>query len=164
MAGKSASLFSFPKKARGADVGTGASIVEPQNEKRLTIFDVGEGVKIPAPTTDAQGQYADAWKEFEKLQTYAKGGGALAWVHWGWGWIPGIVSLFDRHIQTKRFERALFVAIVALGVFTAVRARWASTQLAHWPCPRCSAEWPGKKLEKDPRCPICGLKLGQLAA
>jgi len=164
MAEKNASLFSFPQKARGADVGTGAIVVEPHSEKRLTIFDIGEGVKIPGPTADAHFPYEKSWNEFDRLQRYATAGSFLNWGHWLFGGFNGGLSFFDHHNFRRLLELTVFLAVVVTAVFTAVRARWAKTQLAHWPCPRCNAEWPGKKSEKDPRCATCGLKLGQLAA
>jgi len=163
VAGKGASLFSFPQKARGADVGTGAIIVDPHDEKRLTVFDIG-GARSAELRTDLHWPYAKAWEEFDRLQRYATAGSFLNWGHWLFGAFNGGLSLFDPHKHRRVAEQTLFLAVVVTAVFTAVRARWAKTQLARWPCPRCRAEWPGKKLEKEPRCTMCGLKLGQLAA
>ena len=51
-------------------------------------------------------------------------------------------------------------ASVIIGLFLKQRA---SNKFAHWPCPRCHSEWPGTKLEKDPACRACGLRLHQFS-
>jgi len=151
------SIFSLGRKARG-------TYVAQLHADQLSTLDLGNhvGAFKPAALDDAYSPYAAAWKRFEKLQRQAKRGGALGWIHWGWGFLTGPVSLFDPHAHTKMIERAIFVSACAFAVFAAVRARFAASQLEHWPCPRCHGEWPGKKSEKEPRCAVCGLKLGQL--
>lgn len=175
MSGRSESgsggLFSFTGGTRGADLGVGADFRARSIStdlivgRTLTAGDIGKGVEIPEPvnpTLDAYSPYAAAWKEFDRLQKAAKSSALGTLTHFWVGGVPGILSLFDPHKHTRTFERALFLGAVVLAATTMVRSRWAVTQLAHWPCPRCHSEWPGKKLEKDPRCAVCGLKLHQL--
>ena len=52
---------------------------------------------------------------------------------------------------------------VALGLIQLLQSEHAKKEFARWRCPRCHAEWGGEKLEKEPRCTICGLKLHQMA-
>ncbi|HTR47977.1 MAG TPA: hypothetical protein VMM16_11390 [Verrucomicrobiae bacterium] len=132
-------------------------------ERVLKAGEVSGGVMIPQPSTDAYSPYAEKWKEFDRLQRDAKGSGWLNWSHWLFGGINGVASLFDPHSNTKRIERWIFLAVVAISVYYAARARYAASQLTHWPCPRCHSEWPGKKSDKEPRCAMCGLKLHQMA-
>ncbi len=164
-------IFSIAPKARGTDVGVGTDFrarsisTDRIASRTLTADDIGQGVEIPEPvnpTLDAYSPYGAAWKEFDKLQKAAKSRGLASLTHWWTGGIPGILSLFDPHKHARPFERALFLGALILAVATVVRTRWAASRLAHWPCPRCRSEWPGKKLEKEPRCGVCGLKLHQL--
>ncbi len=184
MAEKDASFFSFARRPRVADDANDndgryivtlrgnlerapVDAVDPQSvfsaERALKANEISGGVVIPEPRTDAYSPYAAAWKEFDKLEKLAKKGGAFGWIHWGWGSMSGVASLFDPHRHTKRVEQALFVAVCMVAVFTMVRARYAASRVTHWPCPRCHTEWPGTKTEKDPQCAMCGLKLHQMA-
>jgi hypothetical protein len=158
-------IFSLGRKARGTDVGMGASAGLLYAARTLTSAEIGKGVEIPevSPSAEAYSPYGAMWKEFDKLQKAAKNNGLASLTHWWAGSIPGILSLFDPHKHARPFERALFAGALIIGLATVVRARWAASRLAHWRCPRCRSEWPGKKLEKEPRCAICGLKLHQLA-
>ena len=171
---KGSSLFSLGKSER-MDVGIGADTAArgmPTDllvGRVLTDEEIGTGVQIPEPvhpTSDAFSPYGAAWKEYDRLQKAAKGGGWIGFAaqHWWYGGISGIASLFDPHKHSRPFERVLFVVALVLLVVHAARARWAASQLEHWLCPRCHSEWPGKKLEKDARCAVCGLKLHQLTA
>ena len=145
---------------RGADT----LAFEPRNEAGLTVSDVGEGVRVPEPETAAHAYlpYAEAWKEFDKLQKRAKGASALGWIHWAWGLaIPGI-PLFMSHRIPRKDSVTFILGFVALGLIQLLRSEHAKREFAHWQCPRCHAEWPGNKLEKEPRCAICGLTLHQM--
>ena len=162
--GKGASFFSFVRRARGADVGAGAIVVEPRTEKHLRHLDIGEGVKVPEPVAGvgAYSPYAEAWKEFDKLQKLAKGNHA-AWFHWVWGLAIPALGILDRHRVPKDDAVWFFAFWAVVGGISLVRAQQARSRFAHWPCPRCHAEWPGTKTEKDPQCAVCGLKLHQMA-
>ena len=119
------------------------------------------GTAFAAPSDDSYSPYGAAWKEFDKLEKGAQSKGVTGWVHWGIGVIPGLMSLFDHHRQARSLERFAFIVAIVAATVGMVRARIYASHLAHWPCPRCHAEWPGKKTEKDPRCAVCGLKLHQ---
>jgi len=162
--GKGASFFSFVRRARGADVGAGAIVVEPRTEKHLRHLDIGEGVKVPEPVADvdAYSPYGTAWKEFDKLQKLAKGG-KVRWLDVVWSVILPAIGLFDPHHIQKRDKFWLVGAGAAIAVAALLRAQYAKQRFLHWPCPRCHAEWPGTKTEKDPQCAVCGLKLHQMA-
>ncbi|HXX20804.1 MAG TPA: hypothetical protein VEJ46_15475 [Candidatus Acidoferrum sp.] len=165
MAEKGASLFSFGRKARGA--GTGAIVVAPDASethayRRFSGFDIGAGVKVPEASTDAYSPYAEKWKEFDKLQKLAKGGGKIQWFHWLWGMIVPALGIVDRHRVPKKDAIWIVAFWAALGAVAILRAQAAKSRFLHWPCPRCGAEWPGTKTEKEPRCAMCGLKLHQM--
>jgi len=181
MAEKGASLFSFGRKARGSDVGTGAIIVAPDAsethaERPLNPGDVSGGVAILQPRTDLPGStsrrpgspfdayspYAEKWKEFDKLQKLAKGGGKIQWFHWLWGMVFPALGILDRHRVPKKDAIWIVAFWAALGAVAILRAQAAKSRFLHWPCPRCHAEWPGTKTEKEPRCAMCGLKLHQM--
>jgi hypothetical protein len=121
------------------------------------------GVVIPVPSTDAYSPYAEKWKEFDKLNKLAKEGNQFQWVHWMWSVILPGIGLLNRHHVSKKHDLWLFAFGVLLGLVGLVRAQLAKERFAHWPCPRCGAEWPGTKTEKEPKCTICGLNLHQLA-
>jgi hypothetical protein len=171
---KGGELFSLDKSERmyvgiGADTGARAMPTDLIVGRVLTDEDIGTGVQVPEPvyaTSDAFTPYGAAWKEYDSLQKAAKGGGLFGFLaqHWWYGGISGIASMFDPHKHARPLERILFLAAVAVIVMHAARARWAASQLEHWLCPRCHSEWPGKKLDKEPRCAVCGLKLHQLTA
>jgi len=166
MAEKGASLFSFGRKARSADVGTGAIVVAPDAsethaDRRLSGFDIGAGVKVPEASTDAYSPYAEKWKEFDKLQKLMKGGKAR-WLDLLWGVVFPAIGLLDRHRIPKKGTVWLIALGAAVTLAGVVRAWSAKQRFAHWPCPRCHAEWPGTKTEKEPRCAMCGLKLHQM--
>ena len=158
------SIFALGRKRRGADAGTGASAVAPESGRTLSVLDVGTGVKVPGPVADvdAYSPYAEAWKEFDKLQKLAKGNHA-AWFHWVWGLVIPALGILDRHRVPKDDAVWFFAFWAVVGGTTLLRAQQARSRFAHWPCPRCHAEWPGTKTEKDPQCAVCGLKLHQMA-
>jgi hypothetical protein len=168
---KGGGLFSLQGEERGVDVGIGADPAARSRNadlifgRTLTEADIGKGVEIPEPvyaTSDAYTPYGAAWKEYDRLQKTAKSSGVLSMGHGLIGALPGLMSLFDPRKHDRPYEAALFVLVIVLAAVQAVRARWAASRLAHWPCPRCHSEWPGKKLQKDPQCNVCGLKLHQL--
>jgi len=151
----------------GADPAARAMPTDLLAGRVLTDADIGTGVRIPEPvhpTSDAFSPYGAAWKEYDRLQKNAKGANAIGWVHWTVTMFPGILSIFDPHKHARPFERSVFLFAAATFLFQVIGARWAVSQLEHWPCPRCHSEWPGKNIEKDARCAVCGLNLHQLTA
>jgi hypothetical protein len=165
MAKEGASFFSW-RGDRSADARSWAIVDEVPNEKRLKVLDVGEGVKVPEPdaTGYAYSLYSEAWKEFDRLEKLAKRDGAAGWIEWAWAWsgIFPALGLFAPHRVPRKDSVTLIVGFAILGVIQLLRSDDAKRQLTHWPCPRCHAEWPGKKLEKEPRCATCGLTLHQM--
>lgn len=169
------SIFSLRRVERGYDPGAG-TVVEvplrydgtdtilptPYSTKPLTHAEIGEGVRIPEPESiERYGPYADAWKQFDRLQKDAKGANLFGWAHWAFGGISGIARLLDPHRRLHWLEGTIFVVVVIQGAGQQIWAKIAAAQLEHWPCPRCHSEWPGKKIDKDPKCAVCGLKLHQ---
>jgi hypothetical protein len=170
--GKGSGIFSLGGGGRqdvgiGADTAARAMPTDLIFGRVLTDADIGTGVRIPEPvfpTSDAFAPYSAAWKEFDRLQRAAKGSGTISWVHWLITIFPGILSILDPHTHDRFYERLVFLSAAATFLFHAGRARWAKSQLRHWPCPRCHGEWPGDLLEKASRCTTCGLDLHQLFA
>jgi len=76
--------------------GVEASDAEPGDDAVLTASDIGEGVQVPEPATTVHAYlpYAEAWKEFDKLQKRAKGATVLGSVHWMWGFVASTVPIF----------------------------------------------------------------------
>jgi len=182
MAEKGASFFSFGRRARVADDdGDGKYVVSLRGtlergpatapdlesvfraESALNAGEISGGVVVPQPSTDGYSPYAKKWKEFNKLEKSAKSGGKAQLAHWAWGVIFPAIGILDRHQVPKKGQIGLVVLGALLGVFGFVQAQVAKERFAHWPCPRCGAEWPGTKTEKEPKCAMCGLKLHQLA-
>jgi hypothetical protein len=133
----------------GADAGARSANTDRIVGRTLTEADIGKGVEIPEPvhaTSDAYTPYGAAWKEYDRLQKAAKGGGWVSVLtqHWWYGGISGIASLFDPHKHDRPFERGIFLVVVVLFALQGLRARWAASRLSHWPCPRCHSECPGR--------------------
>jgi hypothetical protein len=161
---ENAPVFSFARRARGVRRGAGTIVVEPRSEVGLSASDIGEGVQVPEPETAAHAYlpYAEAWKEFDKLEKRAKGATALGWIHWAWGAVLPAIGLFVSHRIPRKDSAMLVAGFLVLGLVQLLRSERAKREFAHWPCPRCHAEWPGKKLEKAASCAICGLQLHQM--
>lgn len=181
MEDKTASFFSFARRPRAADdEGDGKYVVslrgtlerapataaDPASvfraETTLSAGEISGGVVIPSPSTDAYSPYAEKWKEFDKLEKLAKRR-SFQWADWIWSVILPMSKLLDPHRIAKKDELWLIGLGAGLGVIGIIRARYAKERYAHWPCPRCGAEWPGTKTEKEPKCAMCGLRLHQLA-
>jgi hypothetical protein len=161
---ENASVFSFMRRGRGVRRGAGTIVVEPRDEAGLSVSGIGEGVQVPEPETTVHAYlpYAEAWKEFDKLEKRAKGATALGWIHWAWGIAVPAIPLFMSHRIPKKDSLMLIGSLVVLGLIQLLRSEYAKREFTHWRCPRCHAEWPGKKLEKAASCAICGLKLHQM--
>jgi hypothetical protein len=162
---KEGASFSSWRGRRSADASSWAIVDEVRNEKRLKVLDVGEGVKIPEPDTivHAYLPYAEAWKQYDRLETLAKTGGKIAWAHWAWGFVASTIPLLAPHHIPRKDSVALVAGVAIFAGIQLLRSGYARRQFMHWQCPRCHSEWPGKKLEKEPRCATCGLKLHQMA-
>jgi hypothetical protein len=106
--------------------------------------------------------YTEAWKEFDRLQKAARGRGALSVAITIGDLAVGSMGILGiAHDRKAGFLMiGVWFAIRFLQMLTAAQQR---KRFLHWPCPRCHAEWPGTKTEKDPRCRACGLRLHQLA-
>ncbi len=114
--------------------------------------------------TEPNHPFADAWKEFDKLQKSAKGGGRLGIVKHIAEILIFLVSLgvIEFH-PSKNAKQIIAVAFGAILIAELLRVFAAKRRFKHWPCPRCHSEWPGDKKEKDPACTVCGLRLRQLS-
>jgi len=181
MAEKSASFFSLSRRPRAADDDSEDKYVvsrrgtlkrapvgspDPESvfrtESALNAGEISGGVTIPQPSSDAYSPFAEKWKEFDRLQKLATGNKAR-WFELLWGVVFPAIGLMDRHRISRNREVWLFALGAAVAVMGLFRAWSAKQRFAHWPCPRCGAEWPGTKTEKEPKCAMCGLKLHQLA-
>jgi len=81
-------------------------------------------------------------------------------VHMGFTILTGFGSMLGVHFAKKSAMEIVF-AFAVLSVITYFHWRKSRDRFLHWPCPRCGAEWPGDKNEKDRACKVCGLRLGQ---
>jgi len=112
---------------------------------------------IAPPVLNPQAPYAEAWKRFDSLEQWAKNAAASEYAMYAVALVTGVLGRSD-----PRLSYPMMAVEVACGLTLAVIARRARSRFEHWPCPRCHSEWPGKKLEKEPRCAMCGLKLHQM--
>lgn len=117
--------------------------------------------KPAAPSTTSHFVYADAWAAFDRLEA-RRARNAASWMRslleiLLFGVIPlaGIV-LSKRHFWMIGIAWALLV-LTEVAYKLHLRSRF-----VNWQCPRCHAEWPGTKKEKDSVCRVCGLRLHQL--
>jgi hypothetical protein len=117
-------------------------------------------LRIPPPPI--QSRFEEAWKEFDRLDAAVHGRGRLRWVRAIFeGVLFGGAGLALKYLHHNRLLLVfLFASYVGLLL---VYTQIAKSRFGHWQCPRCHAEWPGTKKEKDPRCLICGLRLHELA-
>jgi len=116
---------------------------------------------VPLPDQPL-GPYADAWKEFDKLQKAVSGHGPFRWVHWGFDLFAFSGGAFGYHLLKghKLAIGAAFGTVVLAELYSYFSRR---DRFLHWPCPRCHGEWPGTKTDKENRCTLCGLRLHQTA-
>lgn len=113
---------------------------------------------IAPPVLNPQAPYAEAWKKFDGLEQWAKNAGAYEYSMFVVALVTGVVGR-----SSPKLSYPMIAIEIACGLALAVIARRARSRFAHWPCPRCGAEWPGTKTDKEPQCAMCGLKLHQLA-
>lgn len=117
-------------------------------------------LRIPPPLTYSP--YEEAWKEFDKLDKAVKGHGRTKWIRTAFDLIlvggSGLGLKFWH--QNRDLVMILWASYVGLGL---AYMQIMKSRFEHWQCPRCQAEWPGTKEEKDSACRVCGLRLHQLA-
>ena len=115
--------------------------------------------QIAPAIPNSQAPYAEAWREFDHLQTLAE---MRLWFDLADGIAIAIVAAAIRKLDSVTYWTIIGVSLV-IGALVATWIRRSATRFEHWPCPRCHAEWPGTKTEKDLQCAVCGLKLHQMA-
>lgn len=132
-------------------------------DRTLSTGEISGGTVIPLPNTDAYSPYAERWKEFAKLERQVKGGTFESAIWMIWSVILPMIGVLNLHHFSHKENLSLFGSGAVLGLVGLARREVAKKRFAHWPCPRCGAEWTGTKTKKEPKCAICGLKLHQLA-
>ncbi|HKS81882.1 MAG TPA: hypothetical protein VJR23_10300 [Candidatus Acidoferrales bacterium] len=103
--------------------------------------------------------YSSAWQEFKMLEK-ANRGQRVNLLHMMTTILTGFGTLFGFHYE-KSSRVEFLIGFLALLAFTYFHWRKSRDRFLHWPCPRCGAEWPGDKTQKDSKCKICGLRLYQ---
>jgi hypothetical protein len=107
--------------------------------------------------------YADAWREFDRLESRRERN-AASWMRilvevFLFAVIPlGGIVLSRRHVEMIAAAWAFLILIES-----AYRLRLRS-QFVNWQCPRCHTKWPGTRTEKDSSCKTCALRLHQLTS
>jgi hypothetical protein len=117
-------------------------------------------LRIPPPL--AHSRFEEAWKEFDKLDAAVHGRGPMKWLRSGFDVTLGIggvlgLKFWHQHRDIVTLAWSAYIGL-ALAYTQIMKARF-----VHWQCPRCRAEWPGTKKDKDSRCRTCGLRLHELA-
>jgi len=115
--------------------------------------------QIAASVFDPRAPYAAAWRKFDRLQTVAE---MRLWFEFVDAVAIAIVTDVARGFDSRTYW-TIFAGTLLFGVLVATWMRRSARRFGHWPCPRCGAEWPGTKTEKEPQCAACGLKLRQMA-
>jgi hypothetical protein len=116
---------------------------------------------IITSTAEPFSPYAEAWKEFDKLQKWSKGEGLPRLVRFAFEILTFGGAAFASS-QTKGTKRGFFLFYCGALIAEAIHSMIRRQRFAHWPCPRCHAEWPGTKTEKESACGVCRLRLHQL--
>lgn len=106
--------------------------------------------------------YAEAWKEFDRLQTSARGRGVLGSVAVLGDFALGSLGILEVTMDKKTGFAILF-GWLSLRLLQVLRQDQLKRRFQHWLCPRCHAEWPGTKTEKENACKMCGLRLHQIS-
>ncbi|HEV2489789.1 MAG TPA: hypothetical protein VGT03_08270 [Candidatus Acidoferrales bacterium] len=118
-------------------------------------------LRIPMPPPYAP--YAEAWKEFDRLDRIVHNRGPYRWVRSLLEYfIFGGAGLFGLNLW-KSQRPAVIAGVVACLILWYFVTKLFQNRYENWPCPRCHSVWPGTKEEKDPACKVCGLRLHQLA-
>lgn len=117
---------------------------------------------VPLPD-QLPGPYAEAWKEFDKLQKAVSGQGPFRWAHWAFDTLAFGSSVLGFHLL-KGHRPAMAAGVGAIVVASAEIFSYFNRRerFLHWQCPRCHSEWPGTKTQKDTTCKICRLRLHQM--
>lgn len=115
----------------------------------------------PGPVAEPFFLYGDAWKKFDKLHKAIKGSGASGWIYRTLDLVMGGTSLYGLHLK-KHYVLLILAAWVLAYAIGLSRLQTKKKEFLHWSCPRCHAEWPGSKTDKDSKCKSCGLRLHQL--
>jgi len=119
--------------------------------------------ELPTPHVrlETHAPYADAWNELDRLQNAANGLGTV----WQIIYLAGVLVwaiLLAFSAARKTLDLIAGGLLLAEVLRKVVYVRMKQREFVRWPCPRCHAEWPGTKTQKDSRCAICGLRLHQL--
>jgi len=114
--------------------------------------------KITATIFAPEPPYAGAWRKFDRIEQWAKSIWTYEFVMIAVVMITGVMDGID-----PKLRHPMMMVEIASGVVLALIAQYARLRLKHWRCPRCRAEWPGKKLEKERRCATCRLELHQMS-
>jgi hypothetical protein len=115
-------------------------------------------LRITAPP--AYSPYADAWKEFDRLNKSAHHQGFFGSLRFVFDSLVFGGAIFGTSIgrHHKGAVIAIWAILVGIQMASSISMK---NRLKHWQCPRCHAEWPGTSKGKDPACK-CGLRLHQL--
>ena len=119
------------------------------------------GQRLPARAALPYSPYADAWKEFERLDKFLHTDifrylQFLFWLVSSAGTVGFTIA--------KHYRWYISAAWAMLLVAEFAWYAWIKNRFKHWKCPQCRAEWPGSDKKKDPACKVCGLRLYQLTA
>ncbi|MGH9706712.1 MAG: hypothetical protein ACRD5R_08130 [Candidatus Acidiferrales bacterium] len=128
----------------------------------FSLFERERREVLTAPIAESFFLYGDAWKKFDRLQAAASGTGLLGRMVWAVDLLLATVGWLGLHVG-KHYLLLIFVGWVLIRVLQLLHIREKKKQFLHWPCPRCHAEWPGSKTQKDSKCKLCGLRLHQLS-
>jgi len=136
-------------------------------EKRseTSIFSLGQQRASSAPPGyEPYLPFADAWKEFDKLDTAVHGRGRLYVARRITESLIFLLGLGASGFHpSRRFMHIIGVVLTVVVIAEFLLWYTAKTRFKHWTCPRCHSEWPGEKNEKDRACKVCGLRLHQLS-
>jgi hypothetical protein len=93
----------------------------------LSVSDIGEGVLVPEPETTVHAYlpYAEAWKEFDRLQKRAKGATKLGWIHWAWGGVIPVIGIFMSHRVSRKNSATFAAGFLVLGLIQQLRSGYA---------------------------------------
>ena len=136
----------------------------PDNASGSDLFSFDRAqrtLSVPYPA-QPYAPYAEAWKEFDKLQKAVRGQGLTRWIHWVFDMALFGGGAFGLHLlKGHKLIIAYGIGAIAIAEIYSYFSR--RERFLHWQCPRCRSEWPGTKTEKDTRCKFCRLQLHQMA-
>jgi hypothetical protein len=117
-------------------------------------------LRIPPPLTHPR--FEEAWKEFDKLDAAVHGRGPTRWIRSAFD----LVLVGGAGVGLKFWHQHRDLVMLLWTGYAGLLLAYTQimkNRFEHWQCPRCHAEWPGTKKEKDLRCRTCGLRLHELA-